>query len=116
MIEIRVHNLRSRGHETLDVIERKPTQRAGYAVVNYKGCQYRIQYPNGRPFIDLNEPMRCRGEKWDKPTGRERREACAQYKRKFKMSKRAGQRRDAAWWLSRARWLRCDWRREALRR
>jgi hypothetical protein len=115
MITIAVKNLRSRGHETIRVVERTPTARAGYTIVNYKGCQYRIQWPNGKPFIDLNEPMRCRGEKWPKPTGKERRDLCAAYKRKFKLTRRT-RRRDAAWWLSRARWLRCDWRKEAIRK
>lgn len=115
MITVAVRNLRARGHETLDRIERTPIARAGYAVVHYRNCQYRIQYPNGTPFIDLDEPMRCRGEKWEKPAGRERRQLCADYKRKYKMTRRT-RRRDAAWWLSRARWLRCPWRLEALRK
>lgn len=114
MPPIHVKNLRI-DHRTLDLVERKVTPRAGYGVVTYRGCTYRVQRPNGHTFIDLNEPIRCRGETWEKPTGRERRELCAEYKRKFKMTRRR-RRRDAAWWLSRARWLRCPWRKEAIRR
>ncbi len=116
MIVVGVKDLRRRGAPTFDVIERKAKIRVGYQSVTYKRCEYRVQWPNGKPFIDIAEPIRCRGESWEKPKGRQRREACADYKRKFKFSRMGNRRRDAAWWLSRARWLKCPWRTELRRR
>lgn len=112
MITLDVKNTRA-GARVLDRIERNPTARAGYSVVTYKGCLYRVRR-NGVPYIDLDEPLRCRGEVWARPTGAEARRLCADFKRQYKLTRR-NRRRDAAWWLSRARWLRCAWLKEARR-
>lgn len=114
-ITVGVRSLRRRGSPLIDVVERTVTPRVGYQAVTYKRCEYRVHF-NGRPFIDISDPIRCRGEKWEKPKGRRKREACADYKRRFKFARIGGKRRDAAWWLSRARWLKCPWRKEARRR
>ena len=115
MITVGVKDLRQRGAATFDIVERVTTPRVGYQAVTYKRCEYRVHF-NGRPFIDISEPIRCRGESWKKPAGRQRRALCADYKRKFKFCKMKSRRRDAAWWLSRARWLQCPWRLEKRRR
>jgi hypothetical protein len=126
VITVGVRDLRRKGGPTLDIVERTVTPRLGYRAVTYKNCEYRIQWPEGpqgtrrikpgRPFIDVQEPIRCRGESWEKPAGRQRRTLCADYKRNFKFSKMRNNRRDAGWWLSRARWLKCPWRSETRRR
>ena len=110
-----VRDLRRRGGGTIDIVERAVTPRLGYRAVTYKRCEYRVQF-NGRPFIDIADPIRCRGEPWVKPVGRQRRALCADYKRNFKFSRMKKRRRDAGWWLSRARWLKCSWRTEVRRR
>lgn len=100
------------GHgRVIERIEREPIQRVGYKAVNYHGCLFRV-IPNGTPRIDTNDPIRCRGEKWPRPVGRELRETCASAKRGYKLSKLGGKRAEAAWQLARARRLRCPWLKE----
>lgn len=116
IVTFSVRDLRRKGGPTLDIVERRVTPRLGYRAVTYHKCEYRLQWPNGKPFIDIQEPIRCRGEVWEKPKGRERRTLCADYKRDFKFAKMDRRRKDAAWWLSRARWLKCPWLGEIRRR
>ena len=87
-LEVGVRDLRRKGASLLEVVERVPTPRLGYRAITYHRCEYRLQF-NGRPFIDVADPIRCRGEKWEKPAGRERRVKCAGYKRSFKFSRTA---------------------------
>lgn len=115
VITVGVKALHRKGAPTIDIVERAVRPRVGYQAVTYHKCEYRVQF-NGRPFIDISDPIRCRGERWDKPTGRHKRTLCADYKRNFKFSRMKKRRRDAAWWLSRARWLKCPWRREIRKR
>ncbi len=96
-------------------IERRPIQRVGYKAVRYHGCLYRV-IPNGTSRIDTNAPIRCRGERWTLPAGREKRETCATFKREYKLSKLGNRRNDAAWALARARRLRCSWLKEVRKR
>ena len=109
---LHVTNSRSKG--VLDRIEREPIQRVGYKAVQYRGCLYRV-IPNGTSRIDTNDPLRCRGERWEKPTGRELRESCAAFKREYKLSRMGSNRNEAAWALARARRLRCPWLRKGKR-
>ena len=109
MISLHVTNSHTGRDKILDKITRKATQRVGYQAVNYHGCVYRVIQDARTPRIDTAEPIRCRGEIWEKPTGRERRESCAGFKRDYKLARLHNQRSEAAWKLSRARWLRCPW-------
>ncbi len=114
MISVDVIDSRRRG-VIIERIDRRAIQRVGYKAVVYHGCVYRV-IPNGTPRIDTNNPLRCRGEKWDKPRGRELRTACATFKREYKLSKLDGRRNAAAWALARARRVRCPWLREIRRK
>lgn len=106
------------------VIDRELTQRSAYQIVIYKHCVFRVRWPSGRivvgdrPYIELSRPVRCRGEVWERASGKAKRAACDDALREYKFARRDDRVHDMVIHEAEARLLGCKWVRlpEAARR